>query len=213
MKAESSSYGPEFFAVLLEKYSELRGRELVIVDMLDTLHVFSEHLKILGFQDIFQETPVIKVGGTINVGKVIKRISVAGEHLLYVKRYRDVLEEYLKDKKESVIVLVLGCERLMALLSRFSEFYQIIIETQKLLGHKKIITIYVIDTSVTKKLPLDPLPELERIATTVVKAEPREGAGVFRVEKMPIVGIIKRTIEITTPTIMSLLFTLKQVRT
>ncbi|AMM53320.1 DUF257 family protein [Pyrococcus kukulkanii] len=213
MKAESSSYGPEFFAILLKKYSELRGKELVIVDMLDTLHVLSEHLRIFGFKDAFSDIPVVKVGGTINIGKVIKRVGIAGEHILYVKRYREVLEDYLREKKKEIIVLVVGCERLMALLSKYNDFYQIIVEIQKSLGHENTIVIYIMDTSVTKRLPLDPLPELERIATTVVKAEPREGAGIFRVEKMPIVGIIKRTIEITTPTIMNLLLTLKQVRT
>ncbi|MFA4667877.1 DUF257 family protein [Pyrococcus kukulkanii] len=212
MKVESSSYGSEFFTVLLERYSKLRGKELIIVDILDTLHVLSEHLKILRFRNVFNDVPVVKVGGTINVGKVIKRISIAGEHILYVKRYWEVLEDYLKGK-EKVIVLVLGWERLMALLSNYNDFYQIIVETQRSLGHENLLVIYVIDISVTKGLPLNPLPELERIATTVVKAEPKEGVGIFRIEKTPKVGIIKRTIEVTTPTIMSLLLTLKQGHT
>ncbi|MFA4662578.1 DUF257 family protein [Pyrococcus kukulkanii] len=213
MKTESSSYGPEFFAILLKKYSEIREKELVVVDMLDSLHVLSEHLKMFGFKDTFSNVPVLKVGGTINIGRIIKRVSIGGEHIVYIKKYQEILEDYLRENEKNTMALVLGYERLMALLSKYNDFYQIIIETQKLLGHKKLITIYVMDTSVTKKLPLDPLPELERIATTVIKAEPKEGAGIFRIEKMPTVGIVKRTIEITTPTIMSLLLTLKQVRT
>ncbi|WP_167884977.1 DUF257 family protein [Pyrococcus sp. ST04] len=213
MKAESTSYGPEFFAILLKKYANMRGRKLIIVDMLDTLHVISEHLKVLGFPDAFADVPVIKIGGTLAVGNVIKRISIAGEHVLYVKKYKELLDGYLNEEEGEIMALVIGGERLMALLSKYSEFYQMIIETQKLLGHPKLITISVIDTTITRNLSIDPIPELERIATTVVEAIPKEGSSVLRIEKMPTIGVMKRTIEIVTPTLMSLLLTLKQAHT
>ncbi|WP_457752068.1 DUF257 family protein [Thermococcus sp.] len=180
----SSNYAMDFTVLLLKRYAEERGYPFVIYDNLDTLYIIDKHLGFFGLKDAFSNSIVIKTGGVINIGRVIERIALEREPAIYLKRYEDSTKR-LQDKYRGSITVVLGMERLFAFINDFFSFYEIMTSMERFLGSAARRAFYLCDTRVCNILPLNPLPELENIASTVIRAKIREGRIIGKICKSP----------------------------
>ncbi|WP_297436862.1 DUF257 family protein [Thermococcus sp.] len=186
----SSSYVPDLLSLLLKRYAEERGYMFIVDDNLDILHVINEHLKAFGVSGAFDDAIVVKTGGLQKVGRVASRINVEGEPSVYLPKYSHATEGVFSQAGKSVNV-VLGLERIFAFINNLRDFYIMILGAQGFLGNTKRKAFYFMDIDVAEKLPINPLPELERIATTVIDAEPELDKINVLVLKAPDVDIIE----------------------
>ena len=81
------------------------GRQFIIVDELDQLHVFRTHIRLSGLDtDIIDRTKVIKLGGVLNTGNVVGRIELTEEPPIRRKRYEEMLQKLGREQEFRVIL-------------------------------------------------------------------------------------------------------------
>ena len=180
----SPNYALDFTVLLLKRYADERGYPFVVDDNLDTFHLVDKHLRFFGLEDVFSDSIVIKTGGIMNVGNVVERIKLEREPAIYLKRYEDASKR-LQEKYPNSLNVVLGLERLFAFIKDFLSFYEIMASIERFLGNPNRKAFYIFDTRICKMLPLNPLPELENLASTIVQADLRERRIVGRITKCP----------------------------
>lgn len=193
---QSPNYILDFLLLLLKRYADERGFPLVIDDNLDLLHIVNEHLKLFGVKDAFDGAMVIKTGGKINVGNVVGRIPLEGEPFIYLRRY-EKLSGDVYSKVKNAINPVIGLERLFAFMESKADFYSIISSIQAFVGNPGRKAFYFVDVDIAERLPFNPLPELERIATTVVVTRPEKDRGVGKIIKTTNVEAIGEELEVS----------------
>ena len=180
----SPNYALDFMVLLLKRYADERGYPFVVDDNLDTLHLIDKHLSFFGLENAFSDAIVIKTGGIMNVGNVVERIKLEREPAIYLKRYEDASKR-LQDKYPRSLNVVLGLEKLFAFIKDFLSFYEIMASIERFLGNPDRKAFYMFDTRICEMLPLNPLPALENLASTIVRADLREGRIVGRITKCP----------------------------
>ncbi|WP_048149605.1 DUF257 family protein [Palaeococcus ferrophilus] len=193
---QSPSYILDFLLLLLKHYADERGLPLVIDDNLDILHVVNEHLKLFGVEGAFDGAMVVKTGGKINVGNVVGRIPLEGEPSLYLRRYEQLSREVLSGVKNAINA-VIGLERLFAFTENRADFYSIISSIQTFVGNHGRKAFYFVDVDIAERVPFNPLPELERIATTVIVTRPQKDRGIGRIVKGTNVEALGKEIEVS----------------
>lgn len=179
------SFVPELGVVALLKYARSRRMQAIIDDNLDSLHTVKSHLKFLGIEEDFSDVLVLKTGGKRMVGNVLKRLSVPTDPFVYLSNYRKASSE-IKIEEGPYLNIVLGIERLFAFSKTVSEFYAMIHGIQEFVGNTRRKAFYFVNRERTKeigRITINPLPELERIATTIVEVTPYPGGGTLRIPK------------------------------
>ena len=180
----SPNYVLDFAVLLLKRYAEEKGYTFVVDDNLDTLHLIDKHLEFFGLEGTFSDAIVIKTGGVVNVGQVVERIKLEREPAIYLKRYESASKR-VQDGYPKAVNVVLGLEKLFAFVKDFLSFYEILASMERFLGNPKRKAFYMFDTRICEMLPLNPLPELENLASTIVKADLREGRIIGKIAKCP----------------------------
>jgi len=177
------SYAADFWVLLLKRYAEERGHEFLVDDNLDSLYVASEHLRFFGIPDPFKDAVVVKTGGVVEVGNVARKIKLEIEPSIYLKRYEDASREVFSQGGK-FINAVLGLEKLFAFLQGYRGFYEMISSIERFMGNPSRKAFYFMDVEVVRTLPMNPLPYLERIATTIVD---------IRMENERIKGFVRKS--------------------
>ncbi|RLF82956.1 hypothetical protein DRN41_08260, partial [Thermococci archaeon] len=109
---EHSTYTPtsKLFHLILN-WAKERGYLILIDDILDTLNVYKQHMKIAGLETkVLDESKVIKIRGIQKTGNIVGYISRSDIPVLN-KRYQEIFENYFN--RERVINCVLGYEKLL----------------------------------------------------------------------------------------------------
>ncbi|GAB6102780.1 DUF257 domain-containing protein [Thermococcus atlanticus] len=166
------SYIPEFTVLALTRYARRRNLPVIIDDNLDMLYTIKTNLELFGVKEDFSDVNVIKTGGRIEVGNVIRRISITEAPPTYIQKYKQAAQEAFRDS-DKALNIVLGLERLFYFVRDPEEFYTIIVSMQEFLGNKSRKAFYIIDKNVAKRAYINPLPEMERIMSTVIDVEGR----------------------------------------
>ncbi len=190
------SYIPEFTVLALLKYSRRKNLPIIIDDNLDMLYTIKTNLELFGVHEDFSDVYVIKTGGKMEVGNVIKRISISEAPSTYIQKYKEAAQEAFKNTKRAINI-VLGLERLFYFVHGPQEFYMIIVSMQEFLGNKRRKAFYIIDKNVAKRAYINPLPELERIVSTVIEVEGRGISARLFFKKSASHGFIGKIIEVT----------------
>ncbi len=191
----SPNYTLDFMVLLLKRYADDRGYPFVVDDHIDTLHVINEHLRFFGIRGIFDNAVVVKTGGVINVGNVVDRIKVESEAAIYLKRYTEAIAKtYLN--LNNVVNAVIGLEKLFAFVNDYRNYYEIMSSIQRFLGNKRRKAFYFMDKNLCSKLPLDPLPELEKIASTLIDVRFEGNRLIGMINKSPDTRMIGWEIEV-----------------
>ncbi|USG99973.1 DUF257 domain-containing protein [Thermococcus argininiproducens] len=192
---DETSYGSLMTSYLLTRYARERGLKILVDDVLDSLFVVKKHLEFFGIRDDFSDVLTIKTGGKKNIGKVITRIPLETEPVVYLSRYESAARAVYSQGK--YINLVLGLERLFAFMQSPFEFYTVMNSIQGFLGNKSRKAFYIIDKNVASTFKFNLIPELERIATTVLYIQGGYGKGKIRFVKTPFVEWLNEKFEIT----------------
>lgn len=192
---DETSYGSIMSVYLLVKYARERGLKILVDDVLDSFFLVKKHLEFLQVQEDFSDVVVIKTGGKKKVGKVVVRIPLESEPVVYLSRYESAADRvYSKGK---YINIVLGLERLFAFMQSSFEFYTVMDSIQGFLGNQSRKAFYIIDKNVASTLRFNPIPDLEEIATTVLCIQGKHGEGKIRFIKSPFIEWLDKDFEIT----------------
>lgn len=190
------SFIPEFATLSLLYYAKEKGLPVIIDDNFDSLHVIQKHLEFVGIEEDFRDALVVKTGGKRNVGNVVTKVKFVSEPVIYIRNYEEAAKTAFS-KVEKSINIVLGLERLFSFVSSVSEFYTFILTIQSFLGDDRRKAFYLVNKDIASSIPFNPLPELERIATTVIEATPRPTSGIFTFKKSPSLDLFGKKVEIS----------------
>lgn len=190
------SFIPEFTTLNLLYYAKERGLPVVIDDNFDSLHVIQKHLEFVGIEEDFRDALVVKTGGKRKVGNVVTKVKFVSEPVIYIRNYEEEGRAVFSQVENSINI-VLGLERLFSFVSSVSEFYTFILTIQSFLGDDRRKAFYLVNKDIASSIPFNPLPELERIATTVIEATPRPTSGIFTFKKSPSLDLFGKKVEIS----------------
>ncbi|WP_054840251.1 DUF257 family protein [Thermococcus sp. JCM 11816] len=89
---------------------------------------------------------------------------------MYLRNYINASAEILVEGKTPAINLVLGLENILMIMRDSRDFYRLLLSLQRYVGNKNRIALYLINRNIVESMmPGFFLPELERIATTVIE--------------------------------------------
>ncbi|WP_456326347.1 DUF257 family protein [Palaeococcus sp. (in: euryarchaeotes)] len=188
-----ASYISEFMVLGILKYAREHEIPVVIDDNFDTLHLIKIHLGILGIEEDFKDVYVIKTGGIIDVGNVVARVSLSSEPTSYVLKYKKASQEVFKNIEKSMNI-VLGLEKLFYFTKEPVEFYTLIGSIGSFIGNKNRKSFYILNRKIAEGAPINPLPELERIATGVIDATPYESSASLRLKKFGDIDLVGKSL-------------------
>ncbi|ACS90575.1 MULTISPECIES: DUF257 family protein [Thermococcus] len=189
------SFIPEITTLGLLYYGRTRGLPVIIDDNFDFLYIIQKHLEFVGIDEDFGDALVVKTGGKRDVGNVVAKLKFSGEPIIYMRNYEESSKATFS-KVEKSINIVLGLERLFSFVSSISEFYTFVIAIQSFLGNEKRKSFYLVNKEIASSIPFNPLPELERIASTVIEGVPTPTSGVFTFKKTTSLNLLGKKIEI-----------------
>lgn len=154
----------------LISWAEEKQYPIIIIDVLDTLYLYKVQLKLAGIDtSIIDRTSVIKIGGRLNVGNVLKRLP-ANDIPKILKDFEKFYSEYLsKVQNQSGVVIVLGLSKLLLLAESKFEGLMIIDLLIKCTGVTNRVAFYFVNIDVLENASCYLIPLLEELATTVIK--------------------------------------------
>ncbi|QDA30746.1 hypothetical protein FH039_02765 [Thermococcus indicus] len=174
----SASLGAEFTLHAFMEYSKRRRMPIVIEDIFDTLPVYLAHLEFLGVNPEGFNIRVLKVGGSQEAGNVLAKINFENDPHVYQKKIDQELKKIVPDGP--YIHFVLGLDRLLFLQDDVHNMYTHLALIKQKLGDERRINVYLIEKSIVERIPYNPLPLMEDIATSVIELTD-EGEGVIRI--------------------------------
>jgi|GEM_PF-2946554 len=160
------------------------GYNIVIVDILDSLHLLTAKARLAGTEtEVFTKAEVIKIGGRTPTGNVIKTIEEISEPVILTKKFRDVYEQVL-ESKSPVLTIVLGLEKLL-MASEFSSanVHALIKLISQYVGDERQLTVYLVKTDIVGPERQSITALLEDMATTVIRVSKKGKATEFHVIK------------------------------
>ncbi|WP_232054742.1 DUF257 family protein [Thermococcus sp. 2319x1] len=141
---------------------------VVMDDILDTLYVYKTHMELAGIDTgILEDVRVIKTGGRLEVGNVIKRFRVS-DIMSLIQEFEENYEALLSEM-EHAIVPVLGIERLFLLADSKIEALALINMLTRYAGSRRRTAFYFTNVDVLRNSVPYVLPLLEELATTVLQ--------------------------------------------
>ncbi|ASI98240.1 DUF257 family protein [Thermococcus celer] len=192
-----TSYIPEFILRFFIDYSKERGVSLLVDDNFDSLNTIAIHAKTLGLPLDLDGVYVVKTGGKYEVGNVVTRVPFHPDPRVYLENYEEASRKAFNDLQPPMLNLVLGIENLFLLVQRPSDVYRLLLAIQRFVGRKERKAFYLINEDVVRGLPFNVMPELERIATTVMEVFPYPSGATVRVLKSINPEMIGRELRIT----------------
>jgi len=91
----SATTSPAIGLCHLVKWAKEKGYRVLVDDILDTLYLYKMQMKLAGCDDsILDDVKVIKIGGKLEVGKVLERLSIK-EPVIQEQEYRKVFSPLL----------------------------------------------------------------------------------------------------------------------
>lgn len=99
------------FRDIVERYSSL-GYPILVVDILDTLHLFVEHLRARGLSVPLDSVSVVKEGGKVRLGNIIGEVPPGVDFEYHAPRYSKAVKDFFtRNAGSSKVVVVLGLEK------------------------------------------------------------------------------------------------------
>jgi len=177
----SSRVEPTLLFHDLLKWANEKGYPVVIDDFLDTLYAYKIHMKLAGLDwKILDDVKVIKIGGSIHVGEVVKRMELK-EPTIRVREYKSV-SEFIMEEGKTVINPVLGFEKLFLLAESARDILNRTYEVLFFIGEERRIAFYFLNINVLERAR-SALPLLEGLASTIIEVDTKGGFYKFSVVK------------------------------
>ncbi len=174
---EYPSLAPVHLAVAVPLACIKNGTDVIVSDVFDQFHVIRAHLSIADVNTAWMDgLPVIKFGGTLQTGNVIKRISVLEPTSIWRTKYLEALRAFSGLK----LMVVLGPEKVI-ITKRDGPASTL---CRKLLfssmGAEDIVTVAFVNRDV---VPESVLEDIREIASRVLELDFQDGKLVLRVIK------------------------------
>lgn len=169
IECSTNSTFPDLATLFFVRYARSRGLPVIIDDNFDALYPIYQHLKFLGKAGELEDVAVLKTGGRMEVGRVIGRVPFSGDLRVYISKYMKLTQSVLAEMKNAINI-VLGLESAFAFINSVQEFYHFVITLQNAVGNRHRRAFYIVNRDLLQYLEYNPLPEFERIATTVAEA-------------------------------------------
>jgi len=168
----SSVSSPELFLYLLHRWAGRRGTPVVIDDLVDTLPEYINRLDVMGF-DVSEllKTPVIKIGGSKDVGAVQGKVEVDKYSLDF--KYYDVIYKKMTPG-ETAFNPVVGLYRLIGPMN-YHEVARITRNIASFVGRRSRVAFYFMNREHCSAVGAPVLPMLEEISTSVLLWERENG--------------------------------------
>ncbi|ASJ02523.1 hypothetical protein A3L09_04265 [Thermococcus profundus] len=166
----------------LTSWAEKRHYKVVIVDILDTLYLHYQHMRLNGMNvEKFKDIDVIKIGGRTVVGNVIGQLNITGS-TVGEKAFSRTYESAVKDG--NVVMIVLGLEKLMMLFAESRRGILNIVNTMlSHVGDERVKGFCFINRTLMKEVSPYIIPLVAELTTTVIEIERASGTDVVRVAK------------------------------
>ncbi len=160
------------------------GYNILIVDILDSLHLLTAKARLAGIEtEVFTKAEVIKIGGRTQTGNVIKTIEEISEPVILTKKFKDVYEQVL-ESRSPVLTIVLGLEKLlMALEFSSANVHALIKLMSQYVGDERRLSVYLVKTGIIGPERQSLTALLEDIATTVIRVSKKGKTTEFHVIK------------------------------
>lgn len=102
-------------------------RNIIITDFLDTLSIYLYQAELLNMDTTFvRDLSVIKVGGTVETGKVLYKIPISPPYPVYKARYNEAISKILENREsQPQFNIQLGIEMVINLFNRHEMLEQI----------------------------------------------------------------------------------------
>lgn len=180
---EYNSIGfPSFGLYSLVSWARKNGYMVVVTDILDTLKIYMEHARLSGLDvNVFHDIKVIKLGGRLEVGNVLRRIPISEESVIE-KEIAKLLESLFPEG--NVVNIVVGVGKLFALYSSsVRDTLSLVNFMLSFVGDERRKIFYFLNLDMIEKAEPMILPMFEEFATTVVRVNKRGSVFQFKVLK------------------------------
>ncbi|AMQ19079.1 DUF257 family protein [Thermococcus peptonophilus] len=164
----------------LVKWAKEKGHKVVIVDILDTLYLYYQHIKLYGKDaEILNDVTVVKIGGRFKVGNVAGRINITGP-TIGERAFSEVYQDIVNDG--NVVTIVLGLAKLMMLYADSKkDILNIVNIILSYIGDEKVKGFHFINRDLMKEVSPYIIPLIAELMTTVIKIERVDGVSMMRV--------------------------------
>ncbi|WP_457750602.1 DUF257 family protein [Thermococcus sp.] len=103
---------PELFFYEALSYFRAKNMPILIIDILDTLHIFKEHLKFTGIDLQLDDVCVLKEGGKVRIGRILGDVPANNDFSYHAAKYsKTVRPFFMKHREETKVIFVLGIEK------------------------------------------------------------------------------------------------------
>lgn len=161
---------PSYVLYTLIRDALNEGKKVLIDDFMDTLHIYKTQLELAGVDvSIFDEVLVIKIGGIVDVGSVVGRISARGGAIIR-KEYEKIYAGAISGS-QVIINPVLGLEKVLLFEEDKVELMGTLAEISVRLGDTRRVAIYFVDKDILNSVHPVALPIIEFMATTLIDVE------------------------------------------
>ncbi|NJE05571.1 hypothetical protein E3E36_05320 [Thermococcus sp. M36] len=182
---ERADSGDQYFGLhQLVSWGKGRGYSVMVVDVLDSLHLLRAKARLAGLDDsVFDDIPVIKIGGSIEAGKVIGWIKDPSEPAILSRKFKEAYEEFL-ESNSPVLTVTVGLEKLFVAAEFSSKNVQAIIGSiSRYVGDERRLAVILLKARVIDPSRQAVVRLLEDIATTVIAVSRRDKITEFHVIK------------------------------
>lgn len=152
-------------------WARKKGYDVMIIDILDTLSLYKTQIGLAKLEtEFFENLKVIKVGGRLNVGKVLARLPASDIPKL-IKDFELTCTPYFsQNETKQTIVVVLGLSRVFLLAESKFEALMLLDLLVKYGNSQKKTIFYFVNRDVLDDGSRYVMSLLEELATTVIRA-------------------------------------------
>ncbi|WP_225807777.1 MULTISPECIES: DUF257 family protein [Thermococcus] len=152
-------------------WARKKGYDVMVIDILDTLSLYKTQISLAKLEtEFFENLKVIKVGGRLNVGKVLARLPASDIPKL-IKDFELTCTPYFsQNETKQTIVVVLGLSRVFLLAESKFEALMLLDLLVKYGNSQKKTIFYFVNRDVLDDGSRYVMSLLEELATTVIRA-------------------------------------------
>lgn len=162
-----SMIGAELTLYALLNYTYGHSLPVIVEDIFDAFVGYVRHFEVMGLAPPMDHVGVLKVGGIDEVGNVFGKLQFEADPLLYIKKKERAVKEAIGDDPH--VYIITGFERLLGFQRDIKSVYAIASHMREELGNEKRLVISIVEGHVIEGFPMNPLPLLEGVATSVIE--------------------------------------------
>ncbi|WP_148883273.1 DUF257 family protein [Thermococcus aciditolerans] len=189
----SAVSSPELLLYLVCRRCRARGTPLLIDDISDAFAESVIRLDLMGLElEGLRNVPVIKIGGSRDIGSVFGRVEV-DKYFLDFRYYNEIYKKIVPE--EVVFNPVLGIHKLFIALDRH-EVIQLIRNISTFVGKKSRVALYFLNLDIMERYSPELLSFFEETASTVLRWDFEGGKYRLRVVKAANSSIMGSTVSL-----------------